>query len=80
MAMLLQNIQGDIKSHLLLTTNMSTPDFDGSATTVEDYYRNVYIDNNYTAGTHGLKCKYYKGKGKGKDKGKVSKGRLQLPL
>eukprot|EP00971_Amphidinium_carterae_P020064 395380-Amphidinium_carterae.1 len=65
MAMLLQNIQGDTKSHLLLTTNMSTPDFHGAATTVEDYYR---IDNNYSAGTHGVKGKYHKGKGKNKTK------------
>eukprot|EP00971_Amphidinium_carterae_P296917 5898565-Amphidinium_carterae.2 len=70
MAMLRQNIQGDMKSHLLLNTNLSTPDFDSAATTVEDYYRNAYINNNYSAGTNGLKGKYYKGKGKGKDKGK----------
>eukprot|EP00971_Amphidinium_carterae_P158678 3145659-Amphidinium_carterae.2 len=69
MAMLLENIQGDIQSHLLLTTNMATPNFDKAATIVEDYYRNVYIDNNYSAGTHGgLNGKYGKGKhNKGKN-------------
>eukprot|EP00971_Amphidinium_carterae_P103424 2047589-Amphidinium_carterae.1 len=41
---------------------MSTPDFNNAATKVEDFYRNVYIDNNYASGVHALKGKYYKGK------------------
>eukprot|EP00971_Amphidinium_carterae_P309110 6142490-Amphidinium_carterae.2 len=40
LATLLQNIQGDIKSHLLLNTNMANPNFEESATKVEEYYRN----------------------------------------
>eukprot|EP00971_Amphidinium_carterae_P110143 2181921-Amphidinium_carterae.3 len=46
MTLLIQNIHGHIKSHLLLTTNLAKANFDDSATKVEDYYRNVYIDNN----------------------------------
>eukprot|EP00971_Amphidinium_carterae_P126609 2508542-Amphidinium_carterae.1 len=69
MALLLQNMQGDIKSHLLLNTDMANPNFEEPATKVEEYYRNVYIDNNYSKGVHGLKGKY----GKGKDKGKKGK-------
>eukprot|EP00971_Amphidinium_carterae_P027446 540538-Amphidinium_carterae.1 len=54
MTMLLQHIQGDIKSHLLLTANLVNPDFDNAATTVEGYYRNVYMHNNYSAGTNDM--------------------------
>eukprot|EP00971_Amphidinium_carterae_P092146 1824650-Amphidinium_carterae.1 len=45
MALLIQHIKGDIRSHMLMTYNMATADFDNSCTKVEDYYRNVYIDN-----------------------------------
>eukprot|EP00971_Amphidinium_carterae_P311910 6200022-Amphidinium_carterae.1 len=30
---------------MLMTYNLPTADFDDSCTKVEDYYRNVYIDN-----------------------------------
>eukprot|EP00971_Amphidinium_carterae_P058895 1164355-Amphidinium_carterae.2 len=46
MTLLIQNIQGDIKSHLLLTADLAKAYFDDSATKVEGYYRNGYIDNN----------------------------------
>eukprot|EP00971_Amphidinium_carterae_P204191 4051957-Amphidinium_carterae.1 len=45
MTLLIQNIQGDIKSHMLMNYKLSTSNFDESCTRVEDYYRNVYIDN-----------------------------------
>eukprot|EP00971_Amphidinium_carterae_P225924 4480648-Amphidinium_carterae.1 len=45
MTLLIQNIQGDIKSHMLMNYNLQTANFDDSCTQVEDYYRNVYIDN-----------------------------------
>eukprot|EP00971_Amphidinium_carterae_P124264 2461685-Amphidinium_carterae.1 len=45
MTLLIQNVQGDIKSWLLMNTNLATADFDTSANKVEEYYRNVYIDN-----------------------------------
>eukprot|EP00971_Amphidinium_carterae_P082389 1628850-Amphidinium_carterae.1 len=32
MALLMQNIQGDIRSHLLLNVNLATADFDDAAT------------------------------------------------
>eukprot|EP00971_Amphidinium_carterae_P230904 4581956-Amphidinium_carterae.2 len=70
MALLMQNIQGDIRSHLLLNLDLAKRDFESAATKVEDYYRNIYIDNNYSTRVHGLKGKY----GKGKDKGKKGKG------
>eukprot|EP00971_Amphidinium_carterae_P158937 3151476-Amphidinium_carterae.1 len=40
MTLLIQNIQGDIKSHMLMNYQLSTADFDDSCTRVEDYYRN----------------------------------------
>eukprot|EP00971_Amphidinium_carterae_P016748 330348-Amphidinium_carterae.1 len=40
MTLLIQNIQGDIKSHMLMNYNLSTANFDDSCTRVEDYYRN----------------------------------------
>eukprot|EP00971_Amphidinium_carterae_P104998 2079048-Amphidinium_carterae.1 len=40
MTLLIQNIQGDIKSHMLMNCNLSTANFDDSCTRVEDYYRN----------------------------------------
>eukprot|EP00971_Amphidinium_carterae_P160667 3185682-Amphidinium_carterae.1 len=45
MTLLIQHIQGDIRSHMLMNYKLSTADFDESCTKVEDYYRNVYIDN-----------------------------------
>eukprot|EP00971_Amphidinium_carterae_P102364 2026543-Amphidinium_carterae.1 len=45
MTLLIQNIQGDIKSHMMRNYKLSTANFDESCTRVEDYYRNVYIDN-----------------------------------
>eukprot|EP00971_Amphidinium_carterae_P067191 1330143-Amphidinium_carterae.1 len=45
MTLLINNIQGDIKSYLLLNVNLAKADFEDAATKVEDYYRNVYIDN-----------------------------------
>eukprot|EP00971_Amphidinium_carterae_P335755 6471763-Amphidinium_carterae.4 len=48
--------------HPLLTENLAKPNFDDAAK-VEEYYRNVYVDNNF-AGVHGLKGKYSKGKDK----------------
>eukprot|EP00971_Amphidinium_carterae_P249370 4949954-Amphidinium_carterae.1 len=71
MALLMQYIQGDIRSHLLLTESLATANFDDAATKVENYYRNVYIyiDNNSAGGIQAFKGKCYKGKGKDK-KGK----------
>eukprot|EP00971_Amphidinium_carterae_P095165 1882706-Amphidinium_carterae.2 len=46
--------QGDIRSHLLLTENSAKPNFLDAAKKVEEYYRNVYVDNNF-GGVHGLK-------------------------
>eukprot|EP00971_Amphidinium_carterae_P213571 4238474-Amphidinium_carterae.1 len=78
MTLLIQNIQGDIKSHLLLTQNLATASFDDSCMKVEDYCRNVYIDNNggQVAGLQKpqkpwkpWKWKPWK-EGKGKEKGK----------
>eukprot|EP00971_Amphidinium_carterae_P194237 3854308-Amphidinium_carterae.1 len=45
MTILIQDIKGDIRSHMLITYNLPTADFDDSCTKVEDYYRNVYTDN-----------------------------------
>eukprot|EP00971_Amphidinium_carterae_P110441 2187902-Amphidinium_carterae.3 len=53
MALLMQHIQGDIRSHLLLTENLATPNFEDAAK-VEEYYRNVYADNN-NGGVNGMK-------------------------
>eukprot|EP00971_Amphidinium_carterae_P313321 6226820-Amphidinium_carterae.1 len=61
MALVMQHIQGDIRSHLLLTENLATPNFEDAAKKVEEYYRNVYSDNN-NGGVNGMKGKYYKGK------------------
>eukprot|EP00971_Amphidinium_carterae_P020454 402951-Amphidinium_carterae.4 len=55
MDLLLQHIQDDIKSHLLLNTSMVNPDFENAATKVEEYYRNVYIDNNCSRRTKARK-------------------------
>eukprot|EP00971_Amphidinium_carterae_P005004 100319-Amphidinium_carterae.1 len=90
MTLLIQNIQGDIKSHMLMNYKLSTSNFDESCTRVEDYYRNVYIDNNggQIAGLQKPKKKpwppwgkqpWQNGKGKygddyGKDKGGKDKG------
>eukprot|EP00971_Amphidinium_carterae_P210799 4182902-Amphidinium_carterae.1 len=76
MTLLIQQIKGDIRSHMLMTYNLPTADFDDSCTKVEDYYRNVYIDD--SSGQIGLlkkntkKWPYWKdkkwqyGSGKGK--------------
>eukprot|EP00971_Amphidinium_carterae_P034774 684572-Amphidinium_carterae.1 len=40
MAVLMQHIQGDIRSHLLLTENLATPNYEDAAKKVEEYYRN----------------------------------------
>eukprot|EP00971_Amphidinium_carterae_P115656 2290977-Amphidinium_carterae.1 len=71
MTLLINNIQGDIKSYLLLNVNLAKADFEDAATKVEDYYTNVYIDNINGGGIQALgkpkKPKdYWKG-GKGKD-------------
>eukprot|EP00971_Amphidinium_carterae_P229589 4555525-Amphidinium_carterae.1 len=54
MAMLLHNIQGD---QITSTTDYHHVNsrLRQCSTTVQDYYKNVYIDNNYAAGTHGIK-------------------------
>eukprot|EP00971_Amphidinium_carterae_P228004 4522488-Amphidinium_carterae.3 len=66
LATLLQNIKGEVRAHLLLNFNSANPDFEAAATKVEDYYRKVYIDNNFSTGVNYFKGKY----GKGNDKGK----------
>eukprot|EP00971_Amphidinium_carterae_P133705 2648478-Amphidinium_carterae.1 len=66
--MLVNQIQGNIRSHLLLNTDMTNLDFSNAAKVVENYYWNVYIDKEFSARTKGLKGKYRKGKDKGKDK------------
>eukprot|EP00971_Amphidinium_carterae_P345958 6487169-Amphidinium_carterae.1 len=48
LATLLQHIQGEVRAHLLLNFDLANPDFDAAITKVEEYYRNVYIDNNYS--------------------------------
>eukprot|EP00971_Amphidinium_carterae_P017864 352049-Amphidinium_carterae.1 len=77
--------QGDIKSWLLMNTNLATDEFDNSANKVEEYYRNVYIDNNggQVAGVQKPQkpwkpwkpWKPRKGEGKGKDYGKDKGGK-----
>eukprot|EP00971_Amphidinium_carterae_P088479 1750606-Amphidinium_carterae.3 len=57
-SMLVNRLQGEVRSHLLLTSDLSTPDFDKDAKTVEDYYRNVYIDKELTSGANAFKGKY----------------------
>eukprot|EP00971_Amphidinium_carterae_P010754 212458-Amphidinium_carterae.2 len=70
MALLMQHIQGDIRPHLLLNVNLAAADIDNAATKVEEYYRNVYIDNNNPGGIQAFDkgVKPWKGKGKDKDK------------
>eukprot|EP00971_Amphidinium_carterae_P116828 2313869-Amphidinium_carterae.2 len=65
MALLMQHIQGVIKSHLLLNVNLAAADFDDAATKVEDYYSTVYIDNNNPGGIQAFEKggKPWKGKG-----------------
>eukprot|EP00971_Amphidinium_carterae_P092754 1836725-Amphidinium_carterae.2 len=75
MALLLQHIQGDIKSYVQLNTDMANPNFENATMKVEDYYRSVYIDNNYSTRVSGLRGKY----GKGKDKGRKGKGDYNSP-
>eukprot|EP00971_Amphidinium_carterae_P088283 1746423-Amphidinium_carterae.1 len=48
MALLMQSIQGDIRSHLLLNT--WTWRNAASNQQLRRYYRNVYVDNNYSTG------------------------------
>eukprot|EP00971_Amphidinium_carterae_P199168 3952794-Amphidinium_carterae.1 len=60
MALLMQHIQGDIRSHLLLTKDLAKPNFEDSARKVEEYYCNVYVDNN-SGGVSAMKGKYSKG-------------------
>eukprot|EP00971_Amphidinium_carterae_P141264 2799001-Amphidinium_carterae.2 len=54
MALLMQHIQGDIRSHLLQTEDLARPNFEDAAKKVEEYYRNVYADNN-NGGVNGMK-------------------------
>eukprot|EP00971_Amphidinium_carterae_P177553 3521410-Amphidinium_carterae.1 len=65
MSMLVNRLQGDVRSHLLLTSDLKTPNFDKASKTVEDYYRNVYIDTEFTAGTNAFEGKYSESKKKG---------------
>eukprot|EP00971_Amphidinium_carterae_P171401 3397815-Amphidinium_carterae.4 len=59
---------------------MTTPDFNKAAITVEDYYRNVYIDDNYSPRTHGLRGKYGKRNfGKGESEGTSRSIHLHKP-
>eukprot|EP00971_Amphidinium_carterae_P046713 920537-Amphidinium_carterae.1 len=44
MALLMQH---NIRSHLLLAENLAKPNFEDSAKKVEEYHRNVYVDNNF---------------------------------
>eukprot|EP00971_Amphidinium_carterae_P335966 6472069-Amphidinium_carterae.3 len=64
MAMRLQNIQGHIKSHLLLTTNMSIPNFESAATT-ECLHRQQLLSRSTRAQRQVLQRKR-KGRSKGK--------------
>eukprot|EP00971_Amphidinium_carterae_P017806 350917-Amphidinium_carterae.1 len=64
--MFVERLQENVRSHLLLMGDLKRPDFDKAAKTVEDYYRNVYIDNEFTAGTNVFKGNYNKGKSEGK--------------
>eukprot|EP00971_Amphidinium_carterae_P049491 975006-Amphidinium_carterae.2 len=88
MTLLIQSIQGDTKSHMLMNYKLSTANFNESCTRVEDYHRNVYVDNSagQVAGVQNPKKKkpwppwkrqpWKNGYGKGKydyDKGKGGK-------
>eukprot|EP00971_Amphidinium_carterae_P166776 3304779-Amphidinium_carterae.1 len=79
MTLLIEHIQGDIKSYLLLHVNLAKADFDEAATKVEDYYRNLYIDNSSGGGIQALgkpkkPWKPWKGKGDKNNRGKDWKG------
>eukprot|EP00971_Amphidinium_carterae_P196397 3897010-Amphidinium_carterae.1 len=60
MTVLVNKLEGLVQSHLLLNIDMTKPDFDKAAKVVEDYYRNVYIENGYTTNAA------FKGKREGK--------------
>eukprot|EP00971_Amphidinium_carterae_P338734 6476229-Amphidinium_carterae.1 len=64
MTILVQQIKGDIKSHILLTQDIATADFEATCTKIEDFYRNVYT-NDATGSVGALRGKkgYRKGKG-----------------
>eukprot|EP00971_Amphidinium_carterae_P095355 1886781-Amphidinium_carterae.2 len=66
MTVLLNWLRRAVQNHLLLNIDMTKPDFDKTAKVVEDYYRNFYIENDYTTNTNVFKGKRY-GKGKGND-------------
>eukprot|EP00971_Amphidinium_carterae_P342825 6482260-Amphidinium_carterae.1 len=85
MALLMQHIQGDIRSQLLLTEDLAKPNFEDAAKKVEDYYRNEstakakerkknkgdYRDYNYTRKGKGYRNDYQNYL-KGRSKGKYS--------
>eukprot|EP00971_Amphidinium_carterae_P021107 416905-Amphidinium_carterae.1 len=64
MTLLIQQIKGDIRSHILLTQNIATADFEDTCTKIEDFYRNVYTND--STGQIGLLQRKGKGKGRGK--------------
>eukprot|EP00971_Amphidinium_carterae_P076431 1509449-Amphidinium_carterae.1 len=64
--MLVNRLQ--VRAHLLVTSDLNNPDFNKAAKILsimhEEYYRNVYIDIEFTANTNAMKDKYNKGQGK----------------
>eukprot|EP00971_Amphidinium_carterae_P202402 4016027-Amphidinium_carterae.1 len=56
-----ENTVSEIASTQCSTSkNLATADFDDAATKVEDYYRNVYIDNNNPGGIQAFRGKPWK--------------------
>eukprot|EP00971_Amphidinium_carterae_P260782 5173520-Amphidinium_carterae.1 len=54
-SMLVNRVHGEVQAHFLLTNDLNNPDFNKAAKIVEEYYRNVYIDNELTANTNTMK-------------------------
>eukprot|EP00971_Amphidinium_carterae_P108562 2149469-Amphidinium_carterae.1 len=57
-------LKGAMQNHFLLNIDMTKPDFDKAEKAVEDCYRHVYSENDYTTNINAFKGK--KGQGKGK--------------
>eukprot|EP00971_Amphidinium_carterae_P201167 3992070-Amphidinium_carterae.2 len=70
MTVLLNRLRSAAREHLLLTTDLLDSEYEKAIKMVEEYYRNVYI-NNEQGDLNAFKGKCYKGKGKhSKGKGK----------
>eukprot|EP00971_Amphidinium_carterae_P154837 3070202-Amphidinium_carterae.1 len=62
--MFINRLRGEVRAHLLLNKDMNKSDFNKAAKAVNDDYKNVYIENDYTTNTNAFKGK--KGKRKRK--------------